>query len=67
MRMTIRIQMDNAAFDVTCGSEVARILRDVAERVDGYNKVGVERNFTSRRLYDVNGDETGAIKVEAVE
>jgi hypothetical protein len=51
--LTVRIEVDNAAFDEDPHLEVARILRELAIR---YEREGRERNVT---LYDVNGNRVG--------
>ena len=59
MKLKIQITMDNAAFEGDGGgSEAARILRDLADRIDG--------GLTSKtlvRLNDVNGNNVGTAKV----
>lgn len=52
---TLRIETDNAAFDSEDGwsTEVARILRDLASRLD----IGA---FPNSVLRDVNGNNVGA-------
>lgn len=58
MKFQIEINCDNAAFSPECrgeGSEVARILRDLADRID---REGLTRGdyFTLR---DINGNSIG--------
>lgn len=55
MRFVLDIAVDNAAFDEP--GEVARILREVAERVDGL--VGV----FSGGIRDINGNTVGTFDV----
>lgn len=50
----IRIETDNAAFEGGRGTEIARILRKLADRVDGTDA----RDRV--RLMDVNGNAVGA-------
>lgn len=57
--VTIRIKCDNEAFSDGCGgSEVARILSDVAQELDGQD---LERG--TRNLRDINGNTVGAVTV----
>lgn len=55
-KFTVEISTDSAAFDAVSGGdwhvEIARILRDVADRVADYDEWG--------RVYDVNGNFVGA-------
>lgn len=55
MKATIKIQMDNAAFDEFPASELGRILREVAERA--------EDGDTERNLFDINGNKVGRFEV----
>jgi hypothetical protein len=55
MKIQIEIRADNSAFDGDSGSEVARILRELADRVDGSDVA----DTIARRLYDVNGNSVG--------
>lgn len=55
MKCTIKIDMDNAAFDETPATELARILRDIAEQV--------EEGLTMLVIQDVNGNDCGKFKV----
>lgn len=64
MKVTIAIDCDNAAFVESASSEVARILRDLAEHVvmldmnaplDPYDK--------SFNLRDINGNKVGRMEV----
>jgi hypothetical protein len=59
-RLTIEIKADNAAFDdYACGEELARMLREVADKIDGCSAIGVERNLPTR-LHDINGNAVGS-------
>lgn len=51
MEFTIKIDCDNAAFDQAPEAEVARILRDVAQRV--------VQGQTTVMLFDYNGNQVG--------
>jgi hypothetical protein len=51
--ITITIKTDNAAFQDNRHAEVARILRDLANRLD--------RGFTFDRVQDVNGNAVGSV------
>lgn len=54
MKCRITINMDNAAFAPPAGDELARILRDLANRVDhAYPMAGAQP------LYDINGNHVG--------
>ncbi len=57
MKLTLTIQMDNAAFEGEYGSvEVARILREVANRVSD-----PPQEFP---LFDINGNKVGKVEVK---
>ena len=58
MKLKIVIEMDNAAFEPS-GTEAARILRELAERLDGDNL----RYKDLRPLRDINGNRVGEAKV----
>jgi hypothetical protein len=56
MKLTIEIQMDNAAFDEDPSAEACRILRLLVERLDGHP------NFSpghGQPLHDINGNKVG--------
>jgi hypothetical protein len=56
--LTIKIKTDNAAFDENKYGEVARILRNLADKLEGgYGGMGVTMN-----LMDFNGNKVGTIK-----
>lgn len=58
MTITITIEADNAAFDDS--GEVARILRELAERIDGE----ADRELSNPIfLRDYNGNKVGALRV----
>jgi len=59
MTLTIKINCDNAAFDDNEAGEIARILRDLANRIDGYGAVG----GMDRILHDINGNRCGTAKM----
>lgn len=59
MKLTITIDMDNAAFEVQSGSECARILRKIAARIDGEDSV--PGDITP--CIDINGNKVGMAKV----
>jgi hypothetical protein len=51
-RMIISFEMDNAAFDDNACTETARILRNLADRMEeGINEVS--------KIYDANGNRIG--------
>jgi len=56
MELRIRIAMDNAAFEDNASQEAARILRKLADQIDGdrYFDAGNERH-----LMDINGNNVG--------
>jgi len=54
MKATIKVQMDNAAFEDPA-VELARILRDLAKHV--------ENGDTERRLMDINGNHVGTFSI----
>jgi hypothetical protein len=59
MTFKLSIVCDNAAFDDgNAGSEIARILREVANELDGDDAEGYEK-----RLTDMNGNAVGTAKV----
>lgn len=53
--ITIKIKTDNAAFAEESGTEVARILRDLAARIEGRDILPGE----SIALRDTNGNTVG--------
>lgn len=55
MRFSLTVDMGNAAFDEAPSPELARILRDVATRVEDGEREGAVR--------DVNGNKVGTFKV----
>lgn len=64
IRLTVTIDTSNAAFhsDGRRDYEVARILRDLADRIDYAGLTGVE----SRPLRDFNGNTVGGLTVDAI-
>jgi hypothetical protein len=61
MKLTITIKMDNAAFESwQSGSEVARILTNLASSLAGRDLNRSEDSFTLR---DINGNVVGEAKV----
>ena len=60
MKATIKIEMDNAAFEEP-GPELARILRDLANAVETSELADpYDRNV---KLRDINGNTVGELKV----
>lgn len=60
MKITIKIDTANAAFDGDNeGAEVARILRNLAERLEGS---GVLARSDTKFLHDLNGNSAGTYK-----
>lgn len=56
MKATIQIQMDNAAFDDEPATELARILRKLAEKI--------EQGSDRENLRDHNGNRVGEFLIE---
>lgn len=56
-RITIEIETVNAAFDDEPASEIARILRQLADR---FEQCGLPLS----KLYDVNGNACGRVNIE---
>ena len=60
MKLKIEIDMNNAAFeDAGSGVEVARILREIADR----NENAIFQVGDGFNLKDINGNRTGYLKV----
>jgi hypothetical protein len=58
----IRLELDNAAFDDTCGREIARILRKLACRVEDLDREELDGfDFTP---IDINGNCVGTVDFE---
>jgi hypothetical protein len=62
MTLTLTIEMDNVAFFPDPNDEVARILRDLADRLDD-NKVKIKYLGSLVSLRDVNGNKVGNVVV----
>jgi hypothetical protein len=60
MKLTIEINMDNAAFEPNNGTEAARVLRELADVIDDKS---VSQSFEMQALRDVNGNRVGEAKV----
>jgi hypothetical protein len=62
MKATIRIDMNNAAFDPEEGEtvELARILRNLAGRLDEE----MADYFDVYPLYDTNGNQVGSLQIK---
>jgi len=61
MKFNVEITCDNDAFepsDVECDAEVARILRELAEKIDGGGNWTIDAPV-SRPLRDINGNYVG--------
>ena len=66
MRVLITINCDNEAFDgADCGSEIARILRPLADLLDFESKRTIARRYGANpmRLRDKNGNTVGKLAV----
>jgi hypothetical protein len=62
MRVTVKIDTENAAFsDGNSGTETARILRDLADRIDGEP---LNKN-DCRFAMDSNGNRVGQLKTSS--
>lgn len=60
MTLEISICMENEAFSADGGGpEIARILRDLAERYDG----PITKPEWARNIYDVNGNNVGDARI----
>lgn len=59
MKYTIKIECDNAAFEDVPGNEIARILRELADKVDG----GQDPTDCDATVYDYNGNRVGEAKL----
>ncbi len=59
MKATIKIEMDNAAFEEENGREIARILRKLAARVENQNVM----DGYQFPLIDVNGNKVGTVEI----
>jgi hypothetical protein len=65
-KITVEIKTDNAAFNgYGYGTEVARILREAAERVDCADNIYALDHVSERPLLDVNGNRVGTVTVTA--
>jgi len=60
MTITIKIDANNAAFEDDASQEVARILRDLAKRIEGHPHFGPGHD---QALRDVNGNEVGYLTI----
>ncbi len=67
MKLRIEIDMDGAAFEECNGDEVARVLRDVADRIDGADlfaaPVSLYPSEPADVLMDSNGNTCGRVEV----
>ncbi len=61
MKLTITIQMDNAAFTDNSGAEVARILREFADRSEDETDSSWDNTYSLR---DINGNKVGTAEIE---
>ena len=53
--LTVEIETNNAAFEDNCPQETARILRDLADRIEN----GLGSGQDSGALLDINGNRVG--------
>ena len=56
MKYYLKLYLENDAFAEGAGPEVARILRELAERVEGYSFTNAPTRFPVR---DINGNRVG--------
>ena len=63
MKATIKIEMDNAAFDETPATEVARILRSLASDIER-NPPHERGNVVNTVLRDINGNAVGNFEIK---
>lgn len=61
MRVTVKIDTDNAAFEDCDGAEVARILRELADRIDNEPLGKKDCRFAR----DINGNRVGQLTTSA--
>lgn len=59
-RITITIETGNSAFDDGPMTETARILREVADRMEGDGILG------NRNLFDHNGNRVGQVSITSI-
>lgn len=59
---TVSINLDNAAFGISTGSETARILRELADNIDYMSELAQGDTLT---LKDLNGNTVGKAEVTA--
>jgi hypothetical protein len=69
MTTTIKITCDNAAFTECVGSELARILRECADKVDGLQIEDVQAEHGDHynsvlHVHDLNGNRVGEMRFE---
>jgi len=57
MKLQLQIQCNNAAFEDSCGDEVARLLREAAAKIEGASQKAL-RGF-GNPLRDINGNRVG--------
>jgi hypothetical protein len=58
-RFRVNIACDNAAFDPNPRAEIARILREIAKRVENGDDI-----MTYRNAYDINGNTVGTFALK---
>jgi hypothetical protein len=56
MKLIVKIEMNNAAFEDNQSGETCRILRKLADRLDGHPNFSVGHEQV---LFDFNGNEVG--------
>ena len=63
MNCTIKINMDNVAFE-DAGIELARILRQLAENAEDFlDDTSVFSDGITEAIYDINGNRVGSISI----
>ena len=64
MKFILEIDMDNAAFGELPFFELARILNETAQQVEGYDHVAIDWGGTfSKTVRDYNGNNVGTATV----
>lgn len=58
-KIIIKLEIKGSAFDEYPGMEAARILRDLADRIEGMTQAPEE----PLKLYDINGNAAGLVQI----
>ncbi len=62
-QITIKISAKNAAFENLESYETARILRGIADKLNGPEQCWTVASIDEKPLFDVNGNRVGAIVI----